>query len=103
MGSVSPRQAATSGALHGGRVAEFLAAPAEGANLLAELATDAPKPAAPKAEPAKPKVDPMLADLVGEAKRESAPAAPKAPVPKQSGSVDRGVIDDLLGGGGDRA
>jgi ABC-2 type transport system ATP-binding protein len=96
-------QAATSGALHGGRVAEFLAAPAEGANLLAELATDAPKPAAPRAEPAKPKVDPMLADLVGEGKRESAPAAPKAPVPKQSGSVDRGVIDDLLGGGGDRA
>ena len=45
----------------------------------------------------------MLADLVGEGKRESASAAPKAPVPKQSGSVDRGVIDDLLGGGGDRA
>ena len=92
-------QATTSGALHGGRVAQFLAAEAEGTNLV-ETLSQAPSPevrAAPIAaapEPTKPDLSGLL-----EPQAPSAPAAPGTPRPATpKGAVDRGLLDRLVDG-----
>lgn len=95
-------QAATSGALHGGRVAEFLAAEPEGRNLVQSLAEAKAEPvrAAPVAQAPAAPAKPDLADLV-EPQTPATPAAPprtaKPDAPK--GPVDRGLLDRLVDGG----
>jgi ABC-2 type transport system ATP-binding protein len=96
-------QAATSGALHGGRMAEFLSEPAEGGDLVRELAR-AEAPAAPRDAPAatpRPSApDPLLQDLVAP----TAPASPQVPaqaIPKPSEQVDRGMLEGLMGESGE--
>ncbi len=96
-------QATTSGALHGGKVAQFLAAESEGAGLVDSL-VQAPKTQAPAAtvqapaavsEPAKPDlsalVEPQEPARKPQAPRTVAPEAPKGP-------VDRGLLDRLVDG-----
>jgi len=92
-------QAATSGALHGGRMAEFLAEPAEGGDLVRELAqaaTDAPQRVASAVTPRPAALDPVLQDLVTPA-APTKPAPPGQPVPKPSEQVDRGMLEGLVG------
>lgn len=92
-------QVATSGALHGGRVAEFLAHPAQGESLLQELSrTQTVAPIAPVA-PIRPKHDRAELDaLVSPAATVPPAVAPAvSPIPKPVKQVDRSVIDGLLG------
>jgi len=91
----------TSGAQHGGRTAEFLRGPAEGADLLQSLTSDQaqePVPAsvpAPAATPPKSGPDDdVLSRLAGPA----APApAPAPPTPAAQPTLDRGLLDSLSG------
>ena len=94
-------QAATSGALHGGRLAGFLSAEAEpeGRDMVRALAEDRPAPApvvAPKAvEPPKPD----LSELLSSAPAPSAPEPPRTARPEApKGPVDRGLLDRLVDG-----
>ncbi|MBL8991069.1 MAG: ABC transporter ATP-binding protein [Phycisphaerae bacterium] len=98
---------ATSGAQHTGDVAGFLkAAPVEGEALISELveASRRPEAAAPVPAPAAPADRGPDADVLGSllSNRDAAPAPSKAPVagasPAVPPSVDKGVIDSLLGG-----
>lgn len=92
-------QAATSGALHGGRLAGFLAAEPEGRDMVRALAEDRPAPAPVVAptpvEPAKPDLSELLssapAPVAPEPPRTARPEAPKGP-------VDRGLLDRLVDG-----
>ena len=98
-------QAATSGALHGGRVAQFLAAEAEGSGLVQSLA-EAPKPQA--AAPVTPKpaeiAKPDLSGLLEPQEPAPKPAPPRTAAPEApKGPVDRGMLDRLVDGDeGDR-
>jgi ABC-2 type transport system ATP-binding protein len=94
-------QVATSGALHGGRMAGFLGETAEGAGLVAELAREQPvaKAAEPVSAPA-PRADPLLRELVeGVPPARAAAERPAAPMPRPADQVDRGVLDSLMGDG----
>jgi ABC-2 type transport system ATP-binding protein len=116
-------RAETSGALGGGGTAAFLLGedrePGEGARLIESLEAPAPAPGAPRPAPEATKpAAPAAAEDRGELDRLVAPGAarpqpapgaqpPAAPAQRPAstppaGGVDRGVIDDLLGGGGDR-
>jgi ABC-2 type transport system ATP-binding protein len=95
-------QASTSGALHGGRVADFLAAEPEGRSLVQSLAEGKAEPAreAPTARPAAEPVKADLSELVNPQApvRAEAPAAPKPQAPEAP--VDRGLLDRLVDGEG---
>jgi ABC-2 type transport system ATP-binding protein len=94
-------QASTSGALHGGRVAQFLAAETEGRGLVQSLA-EAPV-AEVRAAPMEPvKQEPAKPDLSGllEPQAPAAPAPPPSTAKPQApkGPVDRGLLDRLVDG-----
>ena len=103
-------KASTSGAGAGGPTAAFLlgedAARAEGRGLIDQLASPpaSPAPASPAPVAPAPADPAVLGDLVVGAPAAPAPASnearPARPAP--AGEPDRAVIDDLLGGGGDR-
>ena len=94
-------QASTSGALHGGKVAEFLAAEPEGRSLVESLAESRPEPARP-ASVASAEPRPAGPDLSALVQPESTtPAAPKPATAKPDapkGPVDRGLLDRLVDG-----
>jgi ABC-2 type transport system ATP-binding protein len=94
-------QVATSGALHGGRMAGFLGEVTEGAGLVAELARERPTESTPRpVEPLPAPAEPLLRELVeGQAGAPASSEAPKTPAPRPTGQVDRGVLDSLLGDG----
>ena len=103
-------QAATSGALHGGRTASFLAAGAEErpAELIAQLergestarvareVTAASTQAAAAKEAAESGTE-VLKELLGRPEAPAAASRPVAQPPKPPSAVDRGVIEGLLG------
>ncbi|MBU3729579.1 MAG: hypothetical protein FGM37_10095 [Phycisphaerales bacterium] len=103
-------QAATSGALHGGRTASFLAAGAEErpAELIAQLergesaarvareVTAASTQAAAAKEAAESGTE-VLKELLGRPEAPAAASRPAAQPPKPPSAVDRGVIEGLLG------
>ena len=96
-------QASTSGALHGGRVAEFLAAEPEGRSLVQSLAESKAEPvrAAPVAPAPAAPARPDLADLVNPQSTPPPAAAPRTAKPEApKGPVDRGLLDRLVDGEG---
>ena len=96
-------QASTSGALHGGRVAEFLAAEPEGRSLVQSLAEARSEPVRaerPTPAPERP-AQPDLGDLVRPAEAPAPQARPRnAPPEAPKGAVDRGLLDRLVDGEG---
>lgn len=89
-------QVANSGALHGGRIAEFLSQSTEGASLVAALAREDATPQPSVVAPVKAAVDPLLSELVRDVPPTATASIPQSEVPKASGKVDRGVIEGLL-------
>lgn len=101
-------QTQTSGALHGGKTAAFLLseeAQESSASIIAQLQEPAAAPMAQAtvhAAPSEPPAQERVLDELLQRPEKPAAKATEAPAPKTPGTVDRSVIDDLLGGGEDR-
>ncbi len=91
-------RAATSGAMHGGATASFLAGePESGEQVIERLVNTAPEPtpAAPAPAAAAPERD-IIGELTSDQAEPTPPPAPSKPI--DTSEVDRSVIDNLLGG-----
>jgi ABC-2 type transport system ATP-binding protein len=106
----------TGGALVGGEVAEFLRGEDEGRQVIDQLVAPAPEPV-PAAQTEAPAPPPRQDEEVLESLISTTPTEPEPPSPAREGGkttdapaaeteakpdVDRGVLDDLLGGNDDR-